>query len=165
MLDFTFFFVEEHVCGLQVHEGLGDVILVGFADFLMALFWHVEVALFEDGDFLMFLVFDEDEILLEGVVLKLEGGDLSFVLVFNEINLSSKGFEFSFFCIKLFGVGDGSEVFGRRKDLIIILESLVFNECSFLTKSAAVCGTGDGVLAFVFGDFGSLIFMTAFLGH
>jgi hypothetical protein len=131
----------------------------------MALFWHVEVALFENGDFLVFLVFDEDEVLFEGVVLKLEGGDLSFVLVFNEINLSSKGFEFSLFCIKFFGVCDGSEVFRRRKDFIIILESLIFNECTFLSESAAVCGTGDGVLAFVFGDFRSLIFVATFLGH
>ncbi len=131
----------------------------------MALLWHVEVALFKDGDLLVFLVFDEDEVLLEGVVLKLEGGDLSFILIFNEINLSSKGFELSFFCIKFFGVGDGSEVFGGRKDFIIILESLILNECSFLTESAAVCGTGDGVLAFVFGDFGSLIFVAALLGH
>lgn len=131
----------------------------------MALLWHVEVALFKDGDLLVFLVFDEDEVLLEGVVLKLEGGDLSFILIFNEINLSSKSFELSFFCIKFFGVGDGSEVFGGRKDFIIILESLILNECSFLTESAAVCGTGDGVLAFVFGDFGSLIFVTALLGH
>ena len=165
MLDFTFFFVEKHVCGLQVHERLGDVILVGFSYFFMALFWHVDVALFKDGDFLVFLVFDENEVLFEGVVLKLEGCDLSFVLVFNEINLSSKGFKFSFFCIKFFGVGDGSEVFGRSEDFIIILKSLIFDECSFLTESAAVCGTGDGVLAFVFGDFRSLIFVAAFLGH